>query len=386
MENNKKYKILFIMPSMFPGGAERVLINLLGLFDQNKYEIDLIAVEQKGQLWDSVPDFVNKSLLFPKTILSKLAIYLFRTYNIDWLFRLYGRKIKGDYGTAICFLDSVYSEFLFHNKANIGERIVVIHSSYKTYKNKSKFIKGRYKEVMKKRYSKINKIVTVSNESLEQFKEFFGEYQDMRVIYNPINNANIEEKAKDEMPLELKEDTFNFIAVGSLLPVKGFDLLIEASYMLSKKTEKFKVFILGEGYLREELQKKIDEYKLNNTVFLKGFTSNPYVWMKHADALIMTSKAEGLPTVLCESMILGLPSIVPNVPGCREVVDHGVYGGMFERNTEDLVNIMLQFMEDKDIYQNYLDKCKERAKIFNDERVIENYYHLIHNKNEQKKV
>jgi glycosyltransferase involved in cell wall biosynthesis len=379
MNNNTKQKLLFIMPSMVAGGAERVLINLLSLIDKDRYDIDLVVIERKGKLWDEVPKHVNKKLLFPNAFISKIGAYLLRTYRNDIMFRFFSRSIKGNYIAAFSFLDSVYSEFLFYNSANIERRIAVIHSSYKTYSNKSKFIKGGYKQMMIERYSKMDTIVTVSHESLEQFKELFGVFRDMRVLYNPINNRDIINNSVKNFPVELLETTFNFIAVGSLLPVKGYDLLIEACSILKDKIEDFKVFILGEGYLKEDLQKQIDKHDLNNHVKLQGFESNPYSWMKQADALLMTSKAEGLPTVLCESLILGTPSIVPNVPGCREVIDYGKYGLMYERTADALADKMESLIRNKELHTFYKEKAKERAQIFDDKKVLAEYYEIFQN-------
>jgi len=379
MTTNSQQKLLFIMPSMVAGGAERVLINLLNLIDMDKYSVDLVVIEKKGKLWDAVPDHVNKKLLFPNALISKAGAFLLRTYRNDIIFRFFSRSIKGEYIAAFSFLDSVYSEFLFYNRAKIDRRIAVIHSSYKTYSNKSKFIKGGYKEMMIERYSKMDTIVTVSHESLEQFKELFGVFPDMRVLYNPINNRDISNNSVKNFPVELLETTFNFIAVGSLLPVKGYDLLIEACSILKNKLDGFKVFILGEGYLKEDLQKQIDKNDLNNHVKLQGFESNPYSWMKQADALLMTSKAEGLPTVLCESLILGTPSIVPDVPGCREVIDYGKYGIMYERNATALADKMETLIKDKELYAFYQEKAKQRAQIFDDKKVLERYYEIFQN-------
>lgn len=369
------------MPSMATGGAERVLLNLLNLIESKKYKIELVTIEKKGELWEQVPKHIEKRVLFPHPLLCKMGMLLFRKFQIDWLFKFFGKSLKGEYDVAVSFLDSIHTEFLFYNRAKIKKRVAVIHSSYKSYSNKSKFIKGDYKKVMENRYSKLDSIISVSEEGLSQFKELFGSYSDMRVIYNPIDRQDIMNKASKEIPDELDNTSFNFLAVGSLLPVKGYDLLLDACHLFKEKRNDFKVFILGSGYLKDQLQNKISENDLTDHVHLKGFISNPYKWMQNADALVMASKSEGLPTVLCEAMILGLPAIVPDVPGCREVIGNGKYGYMFERNATEMANKMKDMISDKDLYQYYKEQALERGKIFDDQKALEKYYVVFDTQN-----
>ncbi|WP_274475261.1 glycosyltransferase [Mangrovimonas aestuarii] len=373
----KRRKLLIVMPSLVGGGAERVLINLLKLIDINKYEVDLFVVEHKGELWPQVPKEVNKYLIFPSVILSKLSSYLYRRFGVNLLIKLHGKKIKGNYDVGISFLDSIHTEFLFHNDAKINKRVTVIHSSYKSYSNKSRFIKGKYKKVIKKRLKQLDTIISVSHEGLLEFKEMLGEYKDMRVIYNPINARDIIKKSSSNIPIKVEGEILNFIAIGSLIPVKGFDMLISAAKILKDKGFKFRINILGEGFLRKELESQIQLSELNDCVFLKGFIPNPYPWLLHSDVLVMSSESEGLPTVLCEALILGKPTITPNVPGCREVVDYGNSGLMFDRNASQLASAMQVFIEDKSKMAYYAEKSKERSIIFNDKSAVEQYMQVF---------
>lgn len=372
----KKKKLLFIMPSMIGGGAERVLINLLNLLDYEVYTVDLICVTSKGELWDSVPKEVNKKYVNFNPLIIKAISYIFRKANLN-LFWLLGHKFRGHYDVGISFLDSIFTELLFIKRVKLDKKIAVVHSSYKSYSNRSKFIKGNYKNVIRVRYKKLDNIICVSNESKSEFIELFGEDYCISVIYNPINIKDIIRKSNESIPQEMKHDEIQFVAVGSLIPVKDFELLIKASFLLKKNNFNFHLHILGDGYLKTKLNNLIEELKLRSFVTLHGFKKNPYPWIKNADVFIMSSIVEGLPTVLCESLTLGTPVIVPNVPGCRELVEYGEFGIMVERDENEYFEAMAKCISEPTYIETYKNKAIERSKIFSDDVALEKYNSLF---------
>ena len=372
----KKRKILIIIPSLIAGGAERVLVNLLRTIDRSKYEISLFLGEDKGELRKDIPEDVKIFHIYRNKFLRKISELFYAKLGTPLLLKLFGRKIKGNFDVGISFLDSIASEFLFYNNAIITKKAIVIHSSYKSYDNYMKFIKGAYRKRLINRYSKVDTIISVAEEALSEFKELFGEFPDMRVIYNPMNIHDIKEKANDSTQIIKHSDGLKIVAVGNLLPVKGYDLLFEACEILKNKNVDFHLTVLGEGFLREELERLIQNLDLNDNITLKGFVRNPYPYVKDADIYVMTSVSEGLPTALCEALILGKPSLTVNVPGCREVVGNSEYGILVERTKKGIADGILQLCA-SDMREYYHEKALERAKIFNDEIAIGQYYNIF---------
>ena len=358
------------------GGAERVLINLLNLLDYEIYSVDFIVLMGKGELWDSIPPMVNKKEANFSPLFIKIIITIFRKTNIN-LFWLLGGKVRGNYDVGISFMDSVFTELLFIKELKLGKKIAVLHSSYKSYSNRSKFIKGSYKKVICERYRKLDNIIAVANESKQEFIELFGNEYPVEVIYNPLDIKDILNKSTQGVPVELNKEVFNFVAVGSLLPVKDYALLLKASFLLKKNGYNFHLHILGVGELKEKLSSLIEELNLTDLVTLQGFKKNPYTWIKNADVFMMSSIVEGLPTVLCESLILGTPVIVPNVPGCREVIEYGDFGIMCERDENEFFRAMEKCILDPLYVEKYKSKAIERSKIFSDEVAMEKYNYLF---------
>ena len=369
-------KVLILMPSMRGGGAERVLINILEGIDQDEFSVELIALENKGELWNEIPNYVSKRCIGFPILFRKVGIVLYRRFGLQLLIRLLAKKIKGEYDTGIVFLDSVYSMCLHLSSARFRKKFLVVHSSYSSYNQRSRFIQGNHYNRMKERYALSDGIILVAKEALEEFRRLFGFYEKTCCIYNPINNPKVLLKAKETLATKT-EDQFVFIAIGGLMPVKDFSLLIEASRILNERCENFIVNILGKGELEEKLKSEIKRAKLGNRVFLKGFQANPYNWLKNSDCFVMSSKSEGLPTVLCESMLLGIPSIVPDITGCREVSENGKYAAQYKRDPRHLSELMERMMKDKTYYTHYAAMAGRRAKIFDHQQALESYESLF---------
>jgi glycosyltransferase involved in cell wall biosynthesis len=119
-----------------------------------------------------------------------------------------------------------------------------------------------------------------------------------------------------------------FVAVGRLVEQKGVDLLIHAYARAFESDPTLPILaIVGEGEDKDALLSLIEKLGLVNKVFLSGFTSNPYYPIKNAVALILSSRHEGMPTVLVESMALDTPVIAFDCPtGPSELVISGQNG------------------------------------------------------------
>lgn len=370
-------KVLFLIPTLRAGGAERVLLNLLNQVDKSKFEIDLYIGSKTGVLIKDLPDKVSLIPIFPNYFIARLASFLYRKTGNLTLIKIFSSCIKDNYDVGISFLDGAFSEFLFHkNPSKILKKVVVIHSSYASFSNVSNSVHSPHYSRMKKRYSKVDTIIAVSHESMSEFKELFGEFNDMRVIYNPINTANIIRKAEELAGIK-KSDKFSFIAIGSLVPVKAFDRLIDACALLAKDGYKFQLEILGIGFLQKKLATKISELRLKSFVHLLGFIKNPYPNLKMSDVFVMSSLSEGLPTVLCEAMVLDKPVLVPDVTGCREIVQNGVYGKMVKNSVIGIYEGMKSYLDNPENVSLYSLKSKERKMLFDDNHAIASYEKLL---------
>lgn len=110
------------------------------------------------------------------------------------------------------------------------------------------------------------------------------------------------------------------LAVGRLNVAKDYHNLIQAFHIVSKSIENVCLWIVGDGELRIELQKKIDQLHLNNKVKLLGVQTNVEEWMNAADVFVLSSAWEGLPLVVAEAMACQKVVVATDAGGVKEVL------------------------------------------------------------------
>jgi glycosyltransferase involved in cell wall biosynthesis len=134
--------------------------------------------------------------------------------------------------------------------------------------------------------------------------------------------------------------------VGRLVPVKRADLFIDAVQLLSGQlSTPVKGFIIGDGPLMENLKKYTVGKGLSDLIEFKGFVAHPAQELEQLDLLIMPSDHEGIPMVLLESLLAGLPIVAHNVGGIPEILDEGRCGMLVDdHSAEGYAKAILQLM------------------------------------------
>jgi glycosyltransferase involved in cell wall biosynthesis len=148
-----------------------------------------------------------------------------------------------------------------------------------------------------------------------------------RVIYNPIVTREMLQKATVPVthPWFTRGDQV-LVAAGRLRPQKDFPTLIRAFHRV-RSSRPARLLILGEGPDRDALEALIRELDLDDDVELHGYTDNPYAYFASGAAFVLSSRWEGLPTVLIEALSCGAPVIASDCPsGPREILADGRYG------------------------------------------------------------
>lgn len=161
------------------------------------------------------------------------------------------------------------------------------------------------------------------------------------VLNNPVKIPEADELSRrSTVPAEMNPQQMPFIlGVGALSFEKNFSLLIEAFKRVRTKRP-LKLIIAGEGPKRLELERQARETGYENDIHLPGFVDDPYALMREAKLLALTSKWEGLPTVLIEAMALGKSVVATDCPsGPSEILMGGSLGCLVPLNdTEALTH------------------------------------------------
>lgn len=344
-------KILFYTTFLTQGGGiEVVTVRYINKFIENGYKVDLYIDYDMGEenIREKEIDKRVKITYLKSEKISKL-IYKLRTlgkekkiYNIFLYvlilvsdFIVWKKEIKKiereNYDATISFFQFLPS---YITKLKEPKHMIFLHGSVRQYfEGVRKYFKNSF-------FNKINRfdyICTVSEEMRIQLKEIFPNLTNKQVtIYNPIDFETIENKACKRENLNLDEEKLlknpYICSVGRLDEgQKDFNTLINA-YANLKGENKIseKLILVGDGPDKEKLKSLVKKLNLENDVIFLGKKSNPYIWMKNSKAFILSSKYEGLPTVLIEALILDVPSISSNcLTGPIEILENGKFGELF---------------------------------------------------------
>jgi glycosyltransferase involved in cell wall biosynthesis len=367
------------MPSLVGGGAEKALVRMLKIFNYQKYDVTLLLVSFNGIHIKDVPSQVEIKYLFKVDFIVRVLAFLNKKFDFDFFLRLkFKYKTKSYYDTAISFLDSNFTDLLF-NLSPKTKKISYVHGSYLSNENYFRFFKKKkyLNRIINNRYKKLHSIFFVSNDAMHEFKSLVGNnFNNMKVVYNIFDKEDILLKSNQAVT-SIDHSKFNFIAVGSLLPIKGYDFLIEAVSILVESNKSFCLHILGDGKEKNNLIKKVRDLKIDKFIKFHGYKKNPYAIMSKCDVFVMTSISEALPNVLCEAIILGKPLLITEAAGSKEVIDNGNYGVMTKRSTKEFAFEMLNFINNEQQIERYTKLSIERQKIFNNENILNHFYTII---------
>ncbi|NHC42576.1 GW domain-containing glycosaminoglycan-binding protein [Bacillus sp. MM2020_1] len=170
----------------------------------------------------------------------------------------------------------------------------------------------------------------------------------------PKLTQEIPETVEETIIPEPIKENYNFITMGRLSPEKGQDNLITAFGQFRKNFPNSKLYILGEGPLRRDLENLISELKLEESVYLTGQLENPFALMKKCDCFVLSSHYEGQPMVLLEAMTHGMNIIATDIVANRNVLEDGRYGLLVENSIEGLEKGLTQLARNE--LNNKLDE------------------------------
>lgn len=304
-----------MLPALGAGGAERVSITLLKYLDRSKFRLTLVVIDSKvDALLDEVPEDVELiSLKYSRV-----------RHALPTLFRLVWRRRPELVFTNLGYLNLAFSmirQFLPHDLKVIGRESSIV-SEVQKHRAFSRLWHSAYSYF----YKKLDGIVCQSRFMADDLLFNFSVPKNkIKVINNPIDIERINVLANASIGQEYPcDEIIRFVAVGRLVNVKGFTLLLKALAELPFVS--WELALVGAGPLEESLRKQADLLNISNKIKFVGYKKNPYPFMKHADAYILSSYYEGFPNVVLEALACGTPVIAtPAVGGTAEILN-GVEG------------------------------------------------------------
>ena len=354
-------KMIIVMPSLYNGGAERSLINLLNELPLDKYEIDLLLLKKIGMFIDQIPDGVNllntpkdikhlysslfkSGLVLPIRAFGNIVSKLFTQNSRErrgfrWKY-FYGpliKPIEKHYDIALAYISGEIL-YLVDEKISADKKIVWIHNDYRSAQHPKKY---DYKHL-----KNMDAIVSISDACVNILKEEFPEFSSkIYMLENITSSVVVRNRSQEFYPNEFIKNQFNIVSIGRLHHQKGFDIAIDAAAEMKRENLDFHWFIIGTGELHEQLKKQIDTNGLQKYVKLLGARSNPYPYIKYCDLFVQPSRYEGKSVVLDEAKILGAPIIATAYPTVYDQLKDGKEGIIVPLSVEGLTDGIKDLME-----------------------------------------
>lgn len=398
-------KVLFVIPTLSTGGAEKSLVNLLNLLDYSKYSVDLLLFKHEGIFMKQIPKEVNL-LNIPNTLKYAfkaldadgvkhfsslnaglrryLGVYYTRFkfksnanmgYQMRWnnLFRSAIKELPGEYDVAISY---IHGEAMYYvaDKVRSKKKMIWVHNDYNA--------EGFDKDLDQPYIEKFDKIVSISDECVKIFGDIFPDAAARTVLIPNLTSASlIKQMALEFQPAEYKEakatspDRVILLSIGRLVNQKGFDMAIQAAKIMQDRNINFIWYIIGQGDLREKLQEQIREAKVERSVILLGIRENPYPYYYHSDIFVQPSRYEGKSVALDEAKILAKPIVVSNYNTVRDQIIENHEGIIVPLEPEQIAEAIINLVNDPHkcaLLSEFLSRHE-----YGNEELIEMYYQHI---------
>jgi len=319
MGREKKKHIALFLPSLRGGGAEKVMVNLALGFVEQGLKVDLVLAKAEGPYLSRVPEEVRVVDLGARRVL----------YSLPGLVRYLRRERPQAMLSALNYANivAIWAKLLARVQTHL---VVSEHNTLSCSTQNASSVRVKLLPLLIKIfYPYADAVVAVSHGVAEDLITMTGlPMEKVKVIYNPVITPELFAKAEEPLdhPWFRPGEPPVVLGVGRLTKQKDFPTLIRA-FALVRKERPARLMILGEGEERPKLETLARELGIEEDFVLPGFVENPYKYMKRASAFVLSSRWEGLPTVLIEALALGVPVISTNCPsGPAEILEHGKWG------------------------------------------------------------
>jgi len=325
----------------------------LSLLDQ---DIELNGNE--SHIFEKIPT-INPALLFR-------LITTINAWNPDFVLLNGSRTLK--YGAAA-------KPFLYKNT----KLIYRIIDSPKFW-NRSALKQFYYRKLV---LSKIDAAVGVSQASLNDMISLHGYNKPTTVIHRAIQESNFKlvlSKDTSRSKFEIKNSDKVLLFLGNLTPQKRPDRFVEIIKLVKQSFPDIKAWIVGDGVLRQETEKLVIKYDLQNNIKFWGYQQNVTSLISASDLLVLSSDTEGLPGVVLECGYLGVPAVSANVGGINECLENGKTGYVVQtQNPEEYANYIMELLNNDEKRKSMGAFSMQKVKSgFTMDMVAEKYMAFFH--------
>jgi len=378
-------RILFFLPSLAGGGAERSALNILKLLDRGNYDGYLVVLKAEGPFLEEIPRDVRIVEFQPQI-----------RQLLNWVPIPAG---KGLLSTAVQ-LRRVISHLepdiiiSFMPETSLPTSITRYFASKRLFKwivREGNSTRIRLEQVITNRpkrlilshwirlaYSAADHVIAISEGVKSGLVNHFNiAPENISVIYNPIDIERVQKEGKELLSFPWPKEKI-ILGAGKLTKQKGFDILIRAFAKLRQRVHA-RLIILGIGEQKGELEALGHKLGVEDYVIIKGFVPNPWAYMARADVFVLPSRWEGFGHVIVEAMACGTPVVASNCDfGPGEIITHGKDGLLVPvGDVESLSQSICRVLEDQEMAESLRQAGFKRALDFDSKKICSQYENIF---------
>lgn len=360
----KKQKILFVLPRMNGGGAERVasiLVNHLC----HTYDVTLVVLVSDTSFYPLEKEvrFISGMLEVDRT--SKAARMASMARNFLRAIAFVRRQIREQ--KPVIVFSMLPQTDIVTALAMTGMRGVCHISSERGDPGR----RNRMMQfILEQIYRRCQRFVCQS-EAVARYYDKIPQ-ENKAVIPNPVDFENYPPRVPEGTPIRV-------VGIGRLRPVKNFALLIDSFSIIADRHPKVRLDIYGEGSQRQELQAKINAYNLQERITLRGASRQVLMDIRDAAVFVMPSNNEGFPNALVEAIAMGIPAISTDFATgvAREIVgqETGIVVPCGDRQA--MAKALDELLSDTARREEMRQKGYHAVEPFACDRVIDTWDHLF---------
>lgn len=355
VEPNRKIKIAYFIQDLHTGGAERLLLDLIAHLDTERFDVVLVTMHRRGELFNHLPAVIRK------TYCTSNPVTLYRILKRERPDVFHSHLWRGDLlGIPIARLAGVKRVVSTRHNVNYFGGLKTILVPW---------------DILSMRLA--HKVIAISKAARDVYRRNpFYKHVDFDVIPNGVDLLKYSRCHKKPF---VKNSPIDILTVASLTRKKGHVYFLDILKRLGNID--YVWHLVGDGPEKTHIQSKADQLGLADRIRFHGIQENTIPFYEQADVFALPSLWEGFGLVLIEAMTAGLPVMASDLDAIREILENGKTGLLFDVHKPDesagKIRAFLDAIREKPQRRNsLLDYAKQKASHYSIETMADRYTKL----------
>jgi GalNAc-alpha-(1->4)-GalNAc-alpha-(1->3)-diNAcBac-PP-undecaprenol alpha-1,4-N-acetyl-D-galactosaminyltransferase len=357
---------MFVISSLGPGGSERVVSLMANYWADRGHHVHILTLASTQHSFYPLSKNIVVACL-NKTSTSKTVFHgVFANIIRIRALRKMIKRFTPDHIISFLFATNILTIIASYK---LGIPLYISERNHPLFYSE----KRAAWKILRKCFYPLAKALIVQTRDIKNYFDAFN--QKVFIIPNPIKQHK---SVIISTPISHKF----IVAMGSLTPQKDFDTLIKAfSKIQFPLNEKLYLYILGEGYLRPQLEALTINLSIASQVKFLGVVSNPSFYIKKSECFVLSSIFEGFPNALLEAMSLGTACISTNCPsGPKDIITHNENGLLIPtENPKAMTHAIEQILKSAILKQKLGENAKAISSRYSIDKVMKTWGGLISN-------